>query len=63
MNSAEQLIENAIYAMKDGVSVEKELDSLHNMLLLNKTGISKNNIIAMARHVVYSLYDGKFPDG
>lgn len=61
MTNAEHLIENAIFAMKYGRETDAEMETWYNKKMLEESGISKNDIIAMACHVVYSLYDGKFP--
>lgn len=62
MSNAEHLLENVIFAMKDGVDPMKELKSYPNTIMLKQTGYDPEDIIRMACHVVYSLYDGKFPE-
>lgn len=61
MSDAEHLLENAIFAMKENRSVDEELSHWPNTEMLKNTGIRKEDLIRMASHVVYSLYDGKFP--
>lgn len=61
MSDAEHLLENAIFALKEHRSVDEELSHWPNTAMLKNTGIRKDDIIRMASHVVYSLYDGKFP--
>lgn len=61
MSNAEHLLENVIFAMKDGIDPQRELMSYPNTVMLQQTGFSAEDIIRMACHVVYSLYDGKFP--
>lgn len=60
MTNAEQLIENAIYAIKNGRDPDQELDSPDNKRMLAYSGLRKYDIISMARHVV-DLYGGSFP--
>ena len=62
MSNAEHLIENAIFAIKRGRDLEEELDKGINKMMLDATGMSKEDVIGMANHVVYSLYDGRLPD-
>lgn len=62
MSNAEHLIENVIFALKRGEDVNNVLDSPANKMMLESTGIEKQDIIAMAEHVVYSLYDGQLPE-
>jgi len=62
MSNAEHLIENAIYALQRGEDVLSELDHFPNDVMLKETGIDKYDTMMMANHVVYSLYDGLFPD-
>ena len=62
MSSAEHLIENAIYAMAAGRNPHDEMKSEYNLAMLKETGIREEDVVGMAGHVVYSLYDGVFPD-
>lgn len=61
MSNAEHLIENAIFAIKENRDVGDELDRPYNKKMLKDVGISKENIIRMANHIVYSLYEGRLP--
>lgn len=61
MTNAEHLIENAIYAEYQDKDLDKVLDEPHNKIMLEETGIQKDDIIRMAYHVIYSLYDGINP--
>lgn len=62
MSDAEHLIENAIFSLKHGEDADNALNSIADKVMLEATGIKKQDIIAMAQHVVYSLYDGRFPE-
>lgn len=62
MSNAEHLIENAIYAMKDGQDVLQVLDYPLNRIMLEQCGMKKTDVYAMAQHVVFSLYNGNFPE-
>ena len=64
MTNAEHLIENMIFAMKNKTYEDPlmVMDEYHNKRMLEETGIDKNDIYRMAQHVVYSLYNGKFPE-
>lgn len=61
MSDAEHLIENVIFAYKYNKDVDEVLDYPYNRMMLEETGINKDDLKAMAIHVVYSLYDGEFP--
>ena len=61
MSNAEHLIENAIEALAEGRDLEKALDSTINHSMLRYSGIQKDDMIRMACHVVYSLYEGLNP--
>lgn len=61
MTNAEHLIENAIYALKCGESFSDAMNRWHNKMMLEETGIDANDLFLMAVHVVYCLYDGRFP--
>ena len=62
MSNAEHLIENVILAMAEKRDPYEELEWRGNQMMLDETGIRKDDLVAMAVHVVYSLYDGVFPD-
>ena len=62
MSDAEHLIENALYAMSHGQDVSEVMNRWPNAVMLEHSGFDKWDIIAMANHIVYSLYDGKFPN-
>ena len=61
MSNAEHLIENAIKADAQGKKLDEVLDEPHNKMMLEETGIAKSDIIRIAYHVIYSLYDGVNP--
>ena len=61
MSSAEHLIENAIFADFRDENLDEVLDEPHNKMMLEETGIRKDDLIRMAYHVIYSLYDGVNP--
>ena len=42
---------------------EEEMKVNYNQMMLKEVGISKEDLYSMAVHVVYSLYDGEFPEG
>ena len=54
MTNAEHLIENAIFALKEGKFLTEDVNAEY-------TGCTVEEAYAMAQHIVYSLYDGKFP--
>ena len=60
MSIIEHLIENYIHAMAQGKKPEEIADMYKDQL--EDTGMSPENTWAIAQHVVYSLYDGFFPD-
>lgn len=62
MSNAEHLIENVILAMAEKRDPYEELEWRGNQMMLDETGIRKDDLVAMAAHVVYSLYDGVFPE-
>ena len=61
MSNAEHLIENCIFADYQGKNLDKVLDEPHNKIMLEETGIRKDDLIRMAYHIIYSLYDGVNP--
>lgn len=63
MSDAEHLIENVIFAMKRGELVSDELGRRYNQEMLKNTGIREADLARMASHIVYVLYDGRFPSG
>ena len=60
MSDIEHLIENYIHAMAQGKKPEEIKDVYKGQL--EDTGMSPENTWAIAQHVVYSLYDGVYPD-
>ena len=64
MTNAEQIIENLIIGLRDGKGVCDTLEEPETMELLNdeeNCNLSQEEAIKIALHVVYDLYDGKFP--
>jgi len=65
MTNAEHLIENAIKADADKLILDRELDRYYNRKMLEAInengGLTKEDIIRMAYHIVYSLYEGLNP--
>ena len=64
MSNAEHLVENVIFGMKSGKEIDDILKEPTNIAMLNDkhTNISADEVVRIACHVVYSLYDGKFPE-
>ena len=62
MTSAEHLIENLIYGMKRGTSCSDILAEPCNVANLKDSKMSGEEAVRIACHVVWSLYDGKYPD-
>ena len=64
MSNAEHLVENVIFGMKSGKHADEILKEQSNIDMLNDkhTSISADEVVRIACHVVYSLYDGKFPE-
>ena len=62
MSDAEHLIENVIMSLV-GDGAEEELNHSYNIKMLEATNIDKEDLIRMACHVVYSLYEGLNPFG
>ena len=56
MTCAEHLIENAIIALAKNKSFDNDINA-------ESTSCTTEEAYEMAQHVVYSLYDGKFPEG
>ena len=63
MTNAEHLIENLILGMRDGRTPKDILEEQSNLDMLydEYTGITADEAIGIAAHVVYGLYDGEFP--
>lgn len=55
MTDAQHLIENAIMALQRGKEFQKDINTEFTYCTIAE---AKN----MAQHIVYSLYDGLFPD-
>lgn len=62
MSSAEHLIENLIFGMKCGKQPEDILKEPCNQDNLTDCQMSADEAVMIACHVVFSLYDGKFPE-
>lgn len=64
MSNAEHLIENLIFGMKAGKEPGDILAEPRNQDMLNDstTDISADEAVRIACHVVYSLYDGRYPN-
>ena len=62
MSDAEHLIENVIRAMNED-RVDEELNTWYNQKQMQNTGIRADDLIRMANHIVYGLYEGLDPFG
>lgn len=62
MTSAEHLIENLIYGMKRGATCYDILAEPCNVANLEDAHMTGEEAIRIVDHVVWSLYDGKYPD-
>lgn len=64
MSNAEHLVENLIMGMKDGRPADEIILYKENQDMLNDihTGITGDEAVRIACHVVWSLYDGRFPE-
>lgn len=60
--SIEELLDDTIRAMKQKDNIHDVLDSTLNQTKLDNCCFSKSNILALAEHIVFGLYDGKFPE-
>ena len=64
MTNAEQIIENLILGLRDGKGVCDTLEEPETIELLNdeeNCSLTQEEAMRIAIHVVYDLYDGKFP--
>lgn len=56
------MLDDTIRAMKNGEDTEEVLNSVLNQTRLDGYQFSKDDIIELAEHIVWRLYDGKFPE-
>lgn len=56
------MLDDTIRAMKNGENTEEVLNSALNQTRLDGCQFSKDDIIALTEHIVFGLYDGKFPE-
>lgn len=56
------LLDDAIRAMKNGETIDDILTSTLNQMKLEDCSLSKEDVIELAEHIVFGLYDGKFPE-
>ena len=61
MSSAEHLIENLIMGMKRGRDPDDILEDPCNVSNLGNSSLTADDAVRIACHVVYSLYEGRFP--
>jgi len=61
MSNVEHLIENVIMGMKRGENPWEIVEYRHNADMLKEVWITKEELIEIAREVVFGLYDGKYP--
>ena len=64
MTNAEHVIERLILGMRDGqdpLDIVKEVGVQNNLHMLGDIVLDEDEAIRIACHVVYSLYDGRFP--
>lgn len=64
MSNAEHVIETLILGMRDGqdpLDIVKEVGVQNNLHMMGDIVLDEDEAVRIACHVVYSLYDGKFP--
>lgn len=64
MTNAEHVIETLILGMRDGqdpLDIVKEVGVQNNLHMMGNIVLDEDEAVRIACHVVYSLYDGKFP--
>lgn len=64
MSNAEHVIETLILGMRDGqdpLNIVKEVGVQNNLHMMGDIVLDEDEAVRIACHVVYSLYDGKFP--
>lgn len=57
-----ELLDDTIRAMKNGENANDILNSALNQTKLDDCAFSKEDIFELAEHIVFGLYDGKFPE-
>lgn len=62
VDSIKALLDDTIRAMKNGESANDILNSALNQTKLDDCAFSKEDIFELAEHIVFGLYDGKFPE-
>lgn len=62
IDSIRELIDDTIRAMKNGESANDILNSALNQTKLEDCSLSKEDVMELAEHIVFGLYDGKFPE-
>lgn len=64
MSNAEHVIERLILGMRDGqdpLDIVKEVGVQNNLHMTGDIVFNEDEAVRIACHVVYSIYDGKFP--
>lgn len=64
MSNAEHVIERLILGMRDGqdpLYIVKEVGVQNNLHMMGDIVLDEDEAVRIACHVVYSLYEGKFP--
>lgn len=64
MSNGEHVIESLILGMRDGqnpLDIVKEVYVQNNLHMMGDIVLDEDEAVRIACHVVYSLYDGKFP--
>lgn len=62
IDSIKELLDDAIRAMKNGETIDDILTSTLNQMKLEDCSLSKEDVMELAEHIVFGLYDGKFPE-
>lgn len=64
MSNAEHVIETLILGMRDGqdpLDIVKEVGVQNNLHMMGDIVLDEDEAVRIACHVIYALYDGKFP--